>query len=127
MVAPGGIERVVRRIRTAPLPVLRSLVLIEGTEGGSGIRFTALPLCVPSATSATLGALGGGDLMATIRQKGRRWQVVWNTYQEARRVQRCRTFATNAAARHHRARMELLEQRGVGVVRTTLIEYLTGW
>jgi integrase len=65
--------------------------------------------------------------MAMIRQKGRRWQVVWNTYEEGRRVQRCRTFATNAAAKQHRAKMVLLEQRGVGVVRTTLIEYLTGW
>jgi integrase len=71
--------------------------------------------------------MGGADLMASIRRKGKHWQVVWAVYQEGRRQQLCRTFATNASAKQHRAKVEGFEQRGVGTVRTTLGDYLTEW
>jgi integrase len=65
--------------------------------------------------------------MASIRRKGRSWQVVHAVYAGGRRVQRTRNFASMAAARQHKAQVELLEQRGVGNVRTTFGDYLQGW
>jgi integrase len=65
--------------------------------------------------------------MASIRRKGSHWQVVRNVYEDGRRRQICRTFASYAEARKHCAKVELLEQRGVGSARITFGEYLTDW
>jgi integrase len=71
--------------------------------------------------------LGGVDLMASIRRKGRSWQTIFAVYIEGRRIQRTRNFASQALAKRYAAQMELQEQRGVGSARITLGDYLAGW
>jgi integrase len=66
--------------------------------------------------------------MASIRRKGRQWQVVTNVYDaNGKRHQVCRTHASQAEAKAHRAKAELLEQRHVGTVKITLGAYLDEW
>jgi hypothetical protein len=65
--------------------------------------------------------------MASIRRKGPHWQVVWNVYEDGRRRQMGRNFDTQAKAREYRAKVELLEQRGVSSVQLSLGAYLDDW
>jgi integrase len=65
--------------------------------------------------------------MASIRRKGPSFQVVWAVYEEDRRIQRTRNFATLATAKQYRATVELLERRGVGAARMTVGAYLDEW
>jgi len=65
--------------------------------------------------------------MASIRRKGRSWQVVHSIHVDGERKQRTRNFATQAAAKSYAAQVTPLEQRGVGSVRTTLGDYLHEW
>ncbi len=65
--------------------------------------------------------------MASVRPKGKNWQVVWSVHEEGRRKQLARNFATHAEAKHYRAKVELLEQRGVASVQTSLGAFLGEW
>jgi integrase len=65
--------------------------------------------------------------MASIRRKGPNWQVVQNVYQEGRRIQLTRNFATHKAAKAYCANVEPMELRGIGTVRMSLGDYLTEW
>jgi integrase len=86
------------------------------------------PLGLSSETIAGIAILGGGDLMASIRRKGRHWQVVHSVYDaNGRRRQNCSTFVSQAEAKQHRAKIELLEQRHVGTVKLALGDFLEGW
>jgi integrase len=66
--------------------------------------------------------------MASIRKKGRRHQVVWAVLgKDGKRRQISRSFATMAAAKDHRAKVELLERRGIGAPKISLGNYLPEW
>jgi integrase len=65
--------------------------------------------------------------MASIRRKGRHWQVVYSVYTEGQRRQVARTFATQAEARLHRAKVEPLERRRIGAPKISLGDYLLEW
>ncbi len=65
--------------------------------------------------------------MASIRRKGALWQVLTNVYRDGRRRQIARSFASERAAKVHRAKAELLEQRAIGTPRLSLGAYLAEW
>lgn len=65
--------------------------------------------------------------MASFRKAGRKWQSVTSIMVDGARVQRCSTFATQAEAKAHAAKLTLLEQRGIGAVKVALGEYPNDW
>jgi len=66
--------------------------------------------------------------MASIRQKGRLWQVRGNVYAaNGERRQPSPSFSSQAEAKLHCAKVALLEQRHIGTVKIALGVYLEEW